>query len=575
MKNNITGLDFETSTGEGGECVLEYVALSNKAHEEVYNLREQQDLEDFLVEILSSGETYVVYNASFDIEIIMDLLLKMGYTYITDNKARDKTMRLLAGTKIYKLDTYTRVLNRMVNSCFIDLGNIIVGSNLRDIAENYTPYHKGVYEEVKGDRVDFAEYNLLDARITRVAYENICKELGRQVITIGSASFGIMLDENYPNMKRSIQIDKFKKNYGYLTLEDDLELRKFYRGGLGWCSSRERWVGKVNSWDKKSAYPYECIGRMLPSFNDHIKYKGYRAPTKEYPFAFIKMVVTGQVKEGYCPVLPSRTPFGDSNVYIYDERVVEIIQIYGEKSEYDWFLENVDIESIEYISTILMKKAKDNPLEKFMVKYYNIKESSSGVKRDVAKRLINSLTGKLGTNPIKHNITYTLQEGVLKRDLFEETECDTYETQVVAVITSRVRCEMYRVDSLLRDKCKFRLYATDSCKHSTETEVIIGKKGIGQWNEEYEDIEFIYVGLKTYMFDPYNKEGKKSVVCAGISREYKDRLTPEDFFSGNEVASNISVRSINGRIIYEGQKRIATSPDKPRTRSELKDGKKQ
>ena len=565
------GLDFETETAEDGSCRLIMCALDSEKWQKVYDLTSREEYIDFIVELITSGDKYVVFNASFDVEIILIMLLKNKFTFLMDKDNPDhKTMKLVMGQKIYSLSTYFKFNGKLVESKFIDLGNILVGTSLDEVAKKFTNLQKGNFNVAKEDKEMFMEYCLMDAKIARVAYENVSELIGGEYLTIGSASFNTMLNMNYPQFSKKAQkFQAFKKNYGDNTLEFDQYIRKWYAGGLGWSSTDERIETTIHSYDLKSAYPSECMDE-LPTSVGARKFFDFVEPDEEYPYAFIHMKVTGQIKQNHVPVLPSRNIYGDSNIYIYDDKDVYIIKEYGRKSEYEYFMENMEIDELEVIETTLMKKAKENPLKKYMEYYFHMKETTTGVEREFAKRMLNALTGKLGTNPIKNNMQFGLDIlNKLVRTGAEETQIDVYVTHVIAVITSRIRCKLYEVDALIRDKVSFRMYATDSVKHSNEIKIIPTENKLGKWALEHEDTDFIFLGLKAYIFDPYDKHGQREVLCAGISKNYKKLIKNEEFFASTRVLSLISVRSGNGRVIYETYKKIATPIKKPRRRSKV------
>ena len=198
-----------------------------------------------------------------------------------------------------------------------------------------------------------------------------------------------------------------------------------------------------------------------------------------------------------------------------------------------------------------------------------MKNTTTGIEREFAKRMLNSLTGKLGTNPVKENVIYDINElHKLYRTDYEEVETETFATHVISVITSRVRCKCYEIDNKIRDKASFRLYATDSVKYSSNIGKVIEEgKEWGEWELDHEDVDFIFLGLKAYIFDAHNEKGNREVVCAGISVKYKNLITNEQFYPSSQVKSLISIRTGNGRIIYEGLKKIASPIKKPRRRN--------
>lgn len=570
MSKRIVGLDFETETDESGNSRPLLCCLHGKDYEDTFDLTLREDYKRFYITLLVSNARYVVFNASFDVEIIIILLLKNGFAFLKNGEnPRHKTMSLMMGQKIYQLVTYYEMNGELLSTEYVDLGNILVGSNLKDIAKKFTDEEKGDYEASKEDWEEFKTYCMKDARITYKAYLRVIEQLGKEYITIGSAAFDIMLNMSFQAQTKRGRMSLFKKIYGNTTIEEDKYLRKWYAGGFGWSSTDDRTEVKINSYDLVSAYPWASMGK-IPTLNEHRIYKGYAEPTEEYPFAFIRLRCTGQIKENYAPVLPSRNIYGDSNVYIYDDKEVHIIQEYGKKSEYEYWLENMDIDLIEHQETILMRAANRNVLEVFMKHFYEIKNTSEGIVRDFAKRMLNSLTGKLGTNPVKENIEFTLNENnKMIKSGSEPVEIDTYATHVISVITSRVRTRCYEMDVKLRDKVAFRMYATDSVKFEAIKGIPIDTgHELGSWDLEYEDTSFIFLGLKAYIFDPHNEKGRRSVMCAGISRAYKDKITNEQFFASTLVKSLISVRSGNGRIIYEGYKKIANPIKKPRRRGQ-------
>lgn len=570
MSKRIVGLDFETETDEAGNSRPLLCCLYGENYEKSFDLTVRKDYERFFYTIILSGDRYVVFNASFDVEIILILLLKNGFTFLSNGQEpTHKTMQLTMGQKIYQLITYFNYDNKLISTEYVDLGNLIVGTDLATIAKKFTDEVKGDYEASKEDKELFTKYCMKDARITWKAYKKVVEILGKDYLTIGSAAFSIMLQMNFPGAKtKKGRMGLFKAIYGKTTIDEDKYLRKWYAGGFGWCSTDDRTETRIHSYDIKSAYSWASYGK-LPTLNNSLVYKGYQEPTLEYPFSFIRLRVTGQVKENHAPVLPSRNIYGDSNVYLYDDKEVFIIQEYGRKSEYEYWLENMEIEDIDYIETLSMKAATKNVLEPYMSKYYKIKSEEEGIMREFAKRLLNALTGKLGTNPVKQNIKYELNEiNKLVKNSSEDIEIDTYATHVISVITSRIRCKLYEKDALLRDKVSFRMYATDSVKHSTEVNNLISTgHELGDWDLEHEDTSFIFLGLKAYIFDANNEKGEREVMCAGISRKYKNLITNEQFFARTKVRSLISVRSGNGRIIYEGMKKIANPIKKRRTRA--------
>ena len=339
-------------------------------------------------------------------------------------------------------------------------------------------------------------------------------------LTIASTAFNILLKDEA----------KRKALENYISKEDEIEIRKAYKGGR--CEVYIREGENLFKYDVNSMYPHMMRSFLYPAGNMH------KFTDKEEIDIYInKFEWLGVVKANI------KIPYQHIPYLVYKEpNKKRLIAPVGSWTDYITTFEYKEALKRGYEIDILkayLYSKKENHFKDYVDHYYNIKKTSKGAKKQIAKLMLNSVYGKFGQKRVNDKI-YTFDEIKTKKlnlcdffpmdtNMFVKEEAFYHDRRVNPVIalfvTAYARHILYLgIENIL--KKGGNVYYADTDAIITDIKLdneLVSDTELGKWSLEEENIgEYIAIEPKLYICD-----GK--VKAKGIPKEKREKLNHEDF----------------------------------------------
>lgn len=377
------------------------------------------------------------------------------------------------------------------------------------------------------------EYAQNDVLVVSEALSELLKA-GMKGMTVSGDAFKLA--------KNSLGWKKFEKLFPSDNTIDGL-VRPSYFGG--WVYLNPKYENKlindvyyIN--DVNSEYPAICVNELLPYgrpvFVDEIPKKS---------LFIIKFKAVAKLKEGFFPFVSMKGNFR----YCQTDLLVETdgLECFTMTSVDYWaFLEYYDV-SIYKIEWILKFKSAKGIFDDFITTNYEIKKTSTGAKKEIAKLKMNSFTGRMAMNPQRRAKTPILKDNILG---FErgEIECiDSIYPAFTSFITAYGRRYVHDIACKLKDD--FIYSDTDSVHSFAELpDNLIHDTALGKFKLENVCTSGKYLRPKTYMFT--NNKGQTKVKCAGLPVKGRGLITYDNFEPGLKLVDvKLQARQAKGGVI--------------------------
>lgn len=359
----------------------------------------------------------------------------------------------------------------------------------------------------------------------------------------------------------------------------DTFCRRSYKGGWTYYKYDEpKTIGDGLVFDVNSLYPsvmYEC---PLPYGKPHYyqgKYEDLEEFIKEeYPLFICHVLCEFKIKENHLPCIQIKGNFRFGDTVYLKSSGEEPVELYLTSVDLKLYQDQYHMNIIKFIDGIAFKSKIG--IFKDYIDYWShikIEAGKTGNKglRSLAKRMLNSLYGKFGTNPessIKH--PYLDENGIIS---FYGEDGETREsiyTPIASFTTAWARNKTIRSAQCNYDR--FYYADTDSIHLSgleppKENELFhIHDSDLGKWKCEMVFHQAKYVRAKTYLESPYLKDGKvvenpseldetcikslePEVKCAGMPENCKSLVTYENFEYGAEFDGKLMPKRIKGGVV--------------------------
>ena len=409
------------------------------------------------------------------------------------------------------------------------------------------------------------QYIANDVLVVKEALEILFSE-GHNKLTIGSCCLSEyksiigknMYSQFFPNLY-SYEIDQ--NLYGYRTAGD--YIRKSYRGG--WCylvkGKEEKIFHNGTTADVNSLYPSMMSsesGNLYPVGYPTF-WKGNYIPDEAKiccNYFFVRVKTRFYIKEGYLPFIQAKSNFlylgteslETTDVYDYetDSYYSEYLDDNGEiqdtrmtmtltMTDYYLFLEHYDTVDFEILDGCYFKAYK-GLFDDYMNKYKQIKMTSKGAKRELAKLFLNNLYGKMASSTdSSFKVAYIKDDNSIGFVEVSENEKEPGYIPIGSAITSYSRNFTIRAaqkNYYGKDKRGFIYADTDSIHCDLKPEEL---KGIVAhptdfccWKLESCWDEAIFTRQKTYIEHITHENLEKienpyyNVKCAGMPDKCKD-----------------------------------------------------
>lgn len=454
--------------------------------------------------------------------------------------------------------------------------------SVKRIGESFKTKHKKLDMEYKGFRYpgckiseEEKEYIRNDVLVIKEALE-IMYEQGHKKMTIGSCC----LSEYRRIIKENTAFD-YNELFPDLTKIESIEpgvsaddwIRKSYKGG--WCYNVKDKVGKILhngiTMDVNSLYPsvmHSVSGNRYPVGEPHFWAGDYvpEAALKSDRYYFIRIKTRFQIKPGYLPFIQIKNSFayeGNESLETSDWYESELDKYFstdenGNKIRVELTLTMTDYELIKehyYLDEPEIMGGcwfftEDHLFDDYINTYMEIKKSSTGAVRELAKLFLNNLYGKLAANDSSSfKVAYLKDEENIGFYSVEEHNkkagfiaCGSAVTSYARNFTIRAAQKNYHGPG----KGGFCYADTDSLHCDMQPEELVGieidSKDLLKWKLESRWDEAIFTRQKTYI-EHITHEGEEleepyyNVKCAGMPEACKKYFIEELMKDGGSVES--------------------------------------
>ena len=561
------------------------------------------------------------HNLKFDGSFWIPFLeqtLKLQQAYMVLEKDGQKTYRWIE-QKYMQNNTYKYMISDRgqwyniiikVNNKFIEIRDSLklLPFSVEEIGRSFKTKHKKLTMEYKGVRYagcnitdEEKEYIANDVLVVKEALEIMFEE-GHNGVTIGSCclrEFKKTYDKwDYQIFFPNLYDMKIDEKYGSPTAGD--YVRKAYRGG--WCylvPEKAGWIHKDGlTADVNSLYPSMMSSQSgnrypvgKPTFwkGDYIPEEA-RKPGRYY---FVRVKTRFYLRENYLPFIQLKNSFlyiGTENLTTSDVRdengnycetvempdgTVRSTTVTMTMTMTDWELfkkhyELVDTEILDgcwFFSEIGI-------FDEYIDKYAEMKKTSKGARRTLAKLFLNNLYGKeAASTDSSFKIAYVKEDGVIGFFPVKEHAKAPGYIPCGAAITSYSRCFTITAaqQNYYGPNERGFIYAdTDSIHCDLKPEEV---KGITVhptefccWKlESYWD-EAIFTRQKTYIEHVTHEDGEPietpfyDVKCAGMPKKSKQIFLDKmeageydltDFKIGLKVEGKLTPKRIRGGVVLQ------------------------
>lgn len=463
-----------------------------------------------------SWEDRIIYfhNLKFDSSYILSYLLTHGYSW--SNK------------RVLKKHEFSTLISNMgqfysVKVCFGDVTTTFYDSlklirlSVEQIAKAYDLTFRKLEIDYDKPRPEGYiptdeewEYQHADVAIMSQALHILFTE-GLTKITQGSNALW--------DYKEIIGKKNFKRWFPVLPPEIDAFCRKSYKGGATQVHKifANQEIGCGITLDVNSMYPWAMYEMFLP-FGEPVYYTGKYRQDKLYPLYIQKLSCSFELKEGFIPTIQLKhsglfrgTDFLESS----DGNIVELTLT---SVDLKLFLDHYNVYNVSWISGYKFMQSK-NMFKEYIDKWYAIKaqatkDGNKGL-RQIAKDMMNSLSGKFGLRPeVQEKIPYYDEK--LRFKLGEVEQRDSIYVPVVSFITSYGRDKALR--SAQKNYDRFIYMDTDSL-HLAGTELPdnldIDSTKLGWWDLEKTWVRGYFIRAKTYIEEEsVSRETMESMIKA-------------------------------------------------------------
>lgn len=472
------------------------------------------DIESFIEYCSLEDRVIYFHNLKFDSSYILSYLLTHGYSWT--NK------------RVLKKHEFSTLISNMgqfysVTVCFGETTTTFYDS-LKLIRLSVEQIAKAYGLEMRKLEIDYDkprpegyiptdeewEYQHADVAIMSQALHILFTE-GLTKITQGSNALW--------DYKEIIGKKNFKRWFPVLPPEIDAFCRKSYKGGATQVHKvfANQEIGCGITLDVNSMYPWAMYEMFLP-FGEPVHYTGKYRQDKLYPLYIQKLSCSFELKDGYIPTIQLKhsglfrgTDFLESS----DGNIVELTLT---SVDLKLFLDHYNVYNVSWISGYKFMQSK-NMFKEYIDKWYAIKaqatkDGNKGL-RQIAKDMMNSLSGKFGLRPeVQEKIPYYDEK--LRFKLGELEQRDSIYVPVVSFITSYGRDKALR--SAQKNYDRFIYMDTDSL-HLAGTELPdnldIDSTKLGWWDLEKTWVRGYFIRAKTYIEEEsVSRETMESMIKA-------------------------------------------------------------
>lgn len=520
-------------------------------------------MEGFITRVADHNATVYFHNLKFDGHFILDWLLNNDYRHVqSEYIKREGTFKTL----ISDMGDFYSITVKWDNGHVTEFRDSFkkLPMTVARIATSFG------YEVGKGE-IDYHTYRPYGHELTAEEEDYLRRDVSivakamKEVHDNGMKRLTVPSD-SLAEFKSVFTDYKFKRYFPVLSEYMDSEIRRAYRGGFTYADPRfkGRITGGGLVLDVNSLYPSVMVSSLLP-FGEPQWVDSLPELTEEWPLAIFSVTFTATLKENHIPIIQIK---GNSrfNGTEYLSVIEDPVTLMVTNVDWELYQEHYDIDILEYGGGWAFHGAS-GLFNDYIKKWGDIKASSVGGKREIAKLFLNALYGKFASNPNVTSKIPKLIDGKIKLVVGEpETRPPVYTAMGVFItsyareITIRAAQENYDI---------FAYADTDSLHLMTDTvpeTIEVHPTKMGAWKLEYYFDAAYYVRAKFYLerhtdyackhFETDEKYEeihgeycKYTTHIAGVPPKVAYTLTFEDMVDNKVLHGKLNPKTVPGGII--------------------------
>lgn len=534
--------DFETITNPD-DCRVWAYAIAEVGN--INNFHYGNSLDDFMEFIEKNQAIYYFHNLKFDGEFIIHWLLNHGFKHSKKPQENEFSTLISRMGQFYSIEIVYKRRKKGVNK-------VIIYDSLKKLPFSVANIAKGFHLEMSKLEIDYNEYREIGHELTQEEIDYIHND-----VCIVAQALAVQLDQGLTKMtngadalnyfKELIGKKKYRQLFPVLDLEMDSSIRLAYRGGWTYCNPKiaDKDLGEGLVYDMNSMYASMMVHRKLP-YGRPEYFTGQYQADELYPLYIQKIECRFKIKPNHLPTIQlKKNLMFAMNEYIEDSK--EVVQMVLTNVDLKLFLEHYDIiGGIEYIDGYKFKSCQ-GVFDHYIDYWMNIKMTSEGAIKQLAKLMLTSLYGKFATRPdVTGKLPY-LENGVVRYELGEPETREPEYTPLGVFITAWARDKIIRTAQSVYDRF---CYADTDSIHITGTDIPnieVDDKKLNYWKLESHFTRARFIRQKTYIEEI---DGKLNVKCAGMPDSLKELVTWENFHVGFEKADGrLMPKHVQGGIV--------------------------
>jgi hypothetical protein len=406
------------------------------------------------------------------------------------------------------------------------------------------------------------DYITRDVDILRTALR-FAEAIGNTALTIG----GDAMTEYRATMAHG----RFRTIFPELDRDLDDWIRRAYRGG--WTYVNPRYQGQMldgegSVWDVNSMYPAVMRQSSFP-VGLPVRLAPGQTELKGYPHTIVGALIDARIKPGRLPMIQVKH---DSRYNPVDYQT-EVMGVEWFGTEVDWrlLLDQYDVEIHEWIAGFAFRGIP-GLFNRYIDKWMEVKEKSTGGMRTQAKFQLNNLWGRFAINPLRGGRLPTIgANGAIKYERTPQVYDKPCYTPVGVWTTSYGRDRVIRAAQSFGDR--FLAADTDSThvlerENPGDVQVTVERDGetftrwvppgfethdtrLGAWKLEARFDQATYLRAKAYAERIVLPDGEREVEAhvAGLPRKLLQGARVEDIVVGTKYTGKLVPRRVPGGVI--------------------------
>ena len=479
-------------------------------------------ISSFISELKNIKGIVFFHNLKFDFSFIHYYLLKNNITY----KLLEKS------GQIYSVKFFDIELR--------DSMNYFVNMSLSEVGENYCSKYKKTSIDYdvdfshKATKVEI-EYCFNDCLVLEEGYYNYFNEMKDLFDNIGISELNKTIHNKITNAGIAFSVFRKMSFYDNAIIKTTLsQYRLFspaYKGGYVYSNN----IGikeNVKMIDVNSLYPFIYSTIQLPIGQQYYCIDESILKTKD--FYIVKIFCRYTLKDGYIPIIGGGIGKYGGIQYKSESNGFEELTICNKDFELIKRFYDIEYE----ILWGFWFNTTNKLFSKYTKIFLNIKNNNKGIKRTLAKIMLNSVYGKTAMNGLHEIKKYYLKNGIVHSSITGyEVQDESFKYLPIAMaITAGAR--EFLLSSAEKIGFENILYMdTDSIKYidNGENYIETDPNILGMWKDEGTAELFKTISPKKYC---YYMDGKIYFTCAGFSK----KSLKESMYHGKEVSKNTALK---------------------------------